>query len=732
MGKRKIPKLVGPIYNTRTRIKFLMTLLFLLTVITFFLTLWNVDYHYLLIADGYNSYASISAFFELATDVNTSTRGASLTSNRNVTYPQITSSSFLYNSDTRVNIAAGTKKLNSKPCALLFFGLIKSFDVALPAIQQNIINENPFCDIYVHTYNLTKMPVNARNNEFNQRPLCPNDAFKLSQHAVIESMENFYQKREAFLNRTRPYSHKRFWGPCCVSHDNMIKQWHSIEGAWNLMRQHEKTIVKRTVASKSTTSVANHESTDLYYEQFGFFRLDVYFVNKVNIFDSNASLPSWGRYRGFNDRLFYGNRKTAEVWAHRFDFADDFEKRYLKKWPAIPDGYHSEYYLHSLFHHHNISVQEKPICVWRIRSNKSLSIKDCRELSQFSNITELLRSAPPGYMVQDKKSAILWAEDWEDAGENNTITQYHNVGSHSLNNTVNDHLFGKLNTIFVLGSFKTLMSENDSSMASTTYNLDSYNSILSAIINQNNAFLLDQRMLWNSPNIGSYNASQSLANIKGRHVPTTCGNFVLKVLNHVNKTLLHIVSDPRLTVTLKAWTPFMSPKPAIIISISNPITTALKLTLMTGSSFEQNLHIWLEYTKRSFINAQGLCTVISWNDASIVGHLEDFERVKNELQFKCGMSELLLKRQSNFLRSILYEVDDQLSHKLNSEILQSSMFNTVMGIYNILRIENATSDDFVWPESVLPKRSIVDENHNISHLYTNLKLNYRHCITYVK
>lgn len=160
------------------------------------------------------------------------------------------------------------------------------------------------------------------------------------------------------------------------------------------MRQYEINLLKKF--NTSARSNKGEETLDIYYEQVGFFRLDVYHVTKFNIYDSTETSPNWGKYGGLNDRLFYGNRTNAEIWSKRFDFADDFEKIYMNKKTSC-DGYHSEYYLGSLLHHHNVSVEEKPICLWRIRAKKTLSILDCEQLENFRNVTMLLEMAPPGY-----------------------------------------------------------------------------------------------------------------------------------------------------------------------------------------------------------------------------------------------------------------------------------------------------------------------------------------------
>jgi len=343
----------------------------------------------------------------------------------NITRPN--NSSNLYNKKMDGPKYHGHQQKDKKkkpPCALLFFGLVKHFDLALPAIKQNIIHTNPNCDIYVHTFNVTHLPINPRNNENVPIKLFPYDAFLLTDNVVFDSMEYFGKKRKNFLDHSRKFHHKRVWGPCCLSHDNMIKQWHSIEGVWDLMRQHEedkllmmkqqeeKTWLSRHTGQNDTSKVSTkkygyHEernffngSASYYYHQIGFFRLDVYNVNKIDIFDSNATSPNWGRFGGKNDRLFYGSRKNAQVWAKRFDFAKIFERRYMRDESQSHDGYHSEYYLDCMLRHYDIEVEEKPICVWRIRSEKVLSIQDCSQLYRFSNVTVLLQNfAPPGYMA---------------------------------------------------------------------------------------------------------------------------------------------------------------------------------------------------------------------------------------------------------------------------------------------------------------------------------------------
>lgn len=239
------------------------------------------------------------------------------------------------------------------PCALLFFGLVKDsfIEVTLPSIKANILKQNPDCDIFLHTYNLTQVPRNNRNGEVTDTPANASDAYSLTSHVNIENMDIFFDKREDFLNETRKNYHTG-WGDCCQSHDNMIKQWHSIKGAWDLMTDHEQ---------QNINNVTKH------YQQIGLFRSDVYYVNPIDISDSEAAVPYFHTWGGYNDRIFYGNRENAAVWADRFAYS-----------PIHKGDYHSESYLRKMMNHHNISVSKKPICVLRVRSLSRLErLENC-------------------------------------------------------------------------------------------------------------------------------------------------------------------------------------------------------------------------------------------------------------------------------------------------------------------------------------------------------------------
>lgn len=290
-------------------------------------------------------------------------------------------------------------------CALLFFGLIKeSFaTISLPSIQKYIVSINPTCDIFLHTYNVTHLPPNQRNGEHDPSlQVNISQVYLLTHNVTLESMDAFYKARQNVLNRTRRFHHTK-WGDCCTSHDNMIKQWHSIQGVWDLMMM----MITMTVGGVS------------HYEQVGLFRSDVYYTRPIDILDSKAAVPNFAHHHGYNDRLFYGTYENAKIWAsQRFSFLDTFEKVYMRHddlelqihpldaWSKIRklfdkrrrrsynQGYHSETFVKSLLDHHGVRLDLKDHCVWRVRSGCKILASDCDGMKGFSTFDDIRRYSP--------------------------------------------------------------------------------------------------------------------------------------------------------------------------------------------------------------------------------------------------------------------------------------------------------------------------------------------------
>ena len=295
------------------------------------------------------------------------------------------------------------KPNKTKPCALLFFGLIKdSFQtITLPSIQEHILAPNSQCDVFLHTYNLTTVPLNERNAEVSEQIVNISQAYLLTDKVVMEDMDSFHDKRNAILEQTRKYYY-RGWGDCCVSHDNMMKQWNSIQGVWDLMQHYEQ--------SKRKSINGKHSK---FYDQVGLFRSDVYYTKAIDIFDSQGAIPNFSHFEGYNDRLFYGSYENAEVWASkRFEFTNIFQEKYMSPYDDSESkfkkhGYHSETYLKNLMNHYQITVEAKDHCVWRVRAGGKIQARDCDGMEDFSTLEQIKSYSPNKSMSGDSWSLVL-------------------------------------------------------------------------------------------------------------------------------------------------------------------------------------------------------------------------------------------------------------------------------------------------------------------------------------
>jgi len=250
-------------------------------------------------------------------------------------------------------------------CALLFFGLAKAFrNLVLPSIQAHILDQNPTCDIFVHTYDVRQLS-NVRNGEVGQK-IDPTEVYDMTSNALIESLDEYEQQHNLthlLQPKFRVHS-KHGWAP--ISYPNMLKQWHSISKVWQLMQQYEST-------------------HDIGYDRVGLFRSDVYYVTDISIkrgssrssskteADTNdAVVPAFGKMG--NDRMFYGTYDNAFVWANiRYPSVDCYK-------PEIPtQGLHSEHFMERLILP-NIPnwTERRDICFLRVRGEGEIQEGDCK------------------------------------------------------------------------------------------------------------------------------------------------------------------------------------------------------------------------------------------------------------------------------------------------------------------------------------------------------------------
>ena len=97
----------------------------------------------------------------------------------------------------------------------------------LPSINEYILQHNPECDVYAHTYNITSV-TNKRNHEKNA-PIRPYDVYKLTANVELDKMEAFHDaKMYRIIDNFSIY--RRFGWAYPTSMDNMINSGIVLKG----------------------------------------------------------------------------------------------------------------------------------------------------------------------------------------------------------------------------------------------------------------------------------------------------------------------------------------------------------------------------------------------------------------------------------------------------------------------------------------------------------------------
>ena len=287
----------------------------------------------------------------------------------------------------------GSTKRQEKACALLFFGIGRNFkDIAFPSIQQHILDANPSCDIFVHTYNDTEAQGSRKNmggEGENTDSIYASEMLLLTDRSKImfETEKEFRHQRDLDFYRALFPMPSSWDYP--LSMDNMIRQWHSINQVWTIMESHEQLQRKR-------------------YYRVGLFRPDVYYTHDIRIDDVNetAVIPSMmyepTLWRGYNDRMFYGDRSYAQVWAtDRFDSVVPYLRWQKENTDTtVKAGLHSEDFMRYLLTiRWPMPLAIKDICFQRIRASGIILTRDCKLL----NIDDIeQKNVTPEYESQIK------------------------------------------------------------------------------------------------------------------------------------------------------------------------------------------------------------------------------------------------------------------------------------------------------------------------------------------
>jgi hypothetical protein len=283
---------------------------------------------------------------------------------------------------------------NRNDCALLFFGLAKHFnDIVLPSIQKYILDMNPDCDIYAHTYDIKEI-TNPRNNEKNS-PVNPLEVYSMTKNVVLDTLDSVSKVRDfKYYRRFRQSG-----GLHPYSMDNMIKQWHSIDRVWRYANQ-------------------EHD-----YKRYGLFRLDVRFAEPIDITNGDAVIASFHPDRGLNDRGFYGLYKWAKIWAtKRFEQVEAQARR-------NHNDLNAESFMKYLMR--DVPVELKSMCFNRVRATGEIK-RDCKPIVQ--------KVPEPKIPVSKTYHSSKWEQLWLD---NIKIWQNHQICEALLKQKEQVHAFMK-------------------------------------------------------------------------------------------------------------------------------------------------------------------------------------------------------------------------------------------------------------------------------------------------
>lgn len=280
-------------------------------------------------------------------------------------------------------------------CAINLYGLPRSFaPIVLPALRRNVIEPNAkhCCDYFVHYYQVTEEKAGRSGNGGTINP----EAIRLLRQAVhdvhnatgsgdvlpkvefrFDTDDAFWNQYQPLIDRIRntkddegrylyfPWHSKDYIYPTAT--DNIIKMWHSVQAAWNLMKAHEIVPYTRVAMLRSDVVFMTP--------------IDVYMVNgKTDARNTKAIIPAFGRHP-VSDRFICGPAAAVEIWANqRFARMENHVQLMLKVKPGF--GMHSERFMyHTIFpaiREKGVQiVEDNKMCFVRARADETVWIDDC-------------------------------------------------------------------------------------------------------------------------------------------------------------------------------------------------------------------------------------------------------------------------------------------------------------------------------------------------------------------
>ena len=293
-------------------------------------------------------------------------------------------------------------------CAINFYGLPRAFHLVLPSIIKHVIEPNQVhhCDFFVHFYNQTTevagrsggggifkaddiLDLRMALQQVRQHQ-SPSVRSRPTPEQVIQfasdTNTSFYQSHENIVREiltardetdTRPlyfpwlerdYDAAPMDGKNTVL--NIIKLWHSVDRAWNLMEEYGE------INRVNYTRVAMLRSDVVFLTPFDIWDMGV--PDSIDTNNTRVVIPSFARYP-VNDRAIYGSAIGVRIWStSRFDGL----ARHVEYFRGSGYVMHHERFVDATLlpdiRQRGIDVIEHPsFCFCRARSNNRVWINDC-------------------------------------------------------------------------------------------------------------------------------------------------------------------------------------------------------------------------------------------------------------------------------------------------------------------------------------------------------------------
>lgn len=156
------------------------------------------------------------------------------------------------------------------------------------------------------------------------------------------------------------------------------------------------------------------------------------------------------------------------------------------------------------------------------------------------------------------------------------------------------------------------------------------------VVLQNDVFMKKQKVGWHF-GVLDYDNDKALHHYKTGQVDFQRGKNALKILNNP-KYAPYLQKDPRMCITLPTWLPLLHNEPAVVLTYRHPLEVSMSLRKREGNfGLERGLRLWMSYNMRAIQNSQGLCRVLTSNNAILSNPLLEVQRISEELTTKCGV-----------------------------------------------------------------------------------------------